>query len=736
MTSSASHHLPARPGAAGLASVIMLVFLQLLVIASIVTGTRDQDLTIQRLDGLSSQYCADAVLHMAVREVCLGADEDGDGTIGSIADGVIANGPTLNGARAAADLTQLGQSYSITVTGKERLCNRAISTSMSVGSGPVNPMAAYATNAAPATPVVREFASGSWSSAANLGPLTTTASWMLLRNSAANTASPTRALIALDQSGMLATSVFKAGAWAAPSTMTSGTGTVNTRVFAADFEGKSGELMAVYRKGSNSTLYYRTYSVANPSEQTLAFGLTSVPRWMELAPKPGGNELVLVAGAGSTLRAGVWDGSSWGNLTTLEASLATTGRPFHVAYMNKSGKAFVVWSASSGSLKYATWDGASWSSIGSVPGIAGGVPAGWIKVEGSPLRASDEVLLACIGTNNQINVNHWTGSAWGTNLVVETSAAANFQPRVDVSYQPDGTKAVLAWHKLGHTALRYRTWTSGAWTAQQTGPDMLSTTSAIHLARGYGSTEIAMLARRDSAGYTDYNAWSNINDYDLGTVDITGPIGSIAGNLLPPAPSATANANHISPSSGTVAPGTYGTMSQSGTVTFTAGTYVFSSVTVSGTLIFDTSAGPIIWNITTGGLSGNNNNTFTNTGNGPATINIINGDFELKNNSTFTNIDIIVYNGDITMKNNTDGSVGLYCSGTIDIKNNGTITMNPFHIGGIPACSAVLWTNGSPGTRTDLNTSCSYAGVTDPCDLAGSPMPQSALIESWAAVEP
>lgn len=726
-----------RRGAGGVAIIVALVIMQLMMVGSLLTGTRNQDLTVQRLNALRSQYSADSVLSMAVREVCRGADEDGDGTVGSISWGVVANGPNINGAHAAVSLSASGTTYTLTAKGTGGLATRAISVAMVAGASSVNPLTVYATSAASAVPVARTYASGAWGSAVNVNSMASTASWLILRNSPVNTATPTSALIALAQDGSLTKSIYSSGTWGPASTLTSSTGTVNTRVFAADFASSSGDLMVAYRKGSNSTLYYRTYSVASPSEQSFSIGLASAPTWMEIASKPGSNEMVLVAASGSSLRAGVWNGSSWGNSTSLESALAPSGRPFHVAYMTQSGTAMVVWTATSGAPKYATWDGSSWSSVSSVPGITGGVPAGWIKLEPSPLRSSNEILLACIGTNKQINVNNWTGSAWGSNLLVESAAADCYSPRVDVCYQPDGAKALVVWHKSGQTSLRYRTWSSGSWSSQQTGPDMTSTTNAIHLARGYNSTEVMMLARRNGGtSYSDYNSTSDDDDYDLGSVTIVGPIPNGSGSYLPTPPSATANSTNISPSGGTVAPGTYGTMSQSGTVTFTAGTYVFSSVTVDGTLIFDTSAGPISFVITAGDLSGTNNNTFTNTGNAPAQIHILDGDFSLKNNTTFTNIDIFVYDGGIELKNNTNGSVGLYASDTVEIKNNGTITLNSYHSGTASACSVVLWTNGSAGSRVDLSTSCSLAGVTDPCDLAGSPIPQSASIDSWAAVSP
>jgi hypothetical protein len=500
--------------------------------------------------------------------------------------------------------------------------------------------------------------------------------------------------------------------------------------------------MVVYRKGTNSTLYYRTYSVANPSEQSFSIGLSSAPTWLEIIGKPGANELILVAASGSSLRAGVWDGTSWGNSTSLESSLATSGRPFHVAYMNKSGKAMVVWSATSGAPRYATWDGTSWSASASLPGIAGGVPAGWIKVEGSPLKSSNEVLVACIGTNNQINVNNWTGSAWGTNLTVETATSGYTDAQADISYQPDGNQALVVWHASGQTALRYRTWSSGAWSSQQSGPDMLTKTDTIHLVRGYNSSEIMMLARR-KYGCGMFNIYSQNGTVTTNGATLTGSVGSGGGYSLPTPPSGSAGTTNITMANSTtqtVSPGSYAAISggDNDTVNLSAGTYVFTSWNFHnfGAFNFNTSGGAISIIITTGGFTINDSNTLTNSGSAPVQIHILGGNLSVHDSNTFSNVEFLVYNGTATFHDANNGSVDVFASGNISFHTNGTISGDAIGSNQAEACSAVLWTAGSPGSRSDLSTSIAPPGVAEPCDLAGSPMPASTALSSWAAVAP
>ena len=87
-------------GGIAVAIVIALVLLQLIVVGMVMAGSRDQALGVHRAESLRTLYAADAGLEMALRELASNADEDGDGTIGSIsADSLATTGPLLLGSR-------------------------------------------------------------------------------------------------------------------------------------------------------------------------------------------------------------------------------------------------------------------------------------------------------------------------------------------------------------------------------------------------------------------------------------------------------------------------------------------------------------------------------------------------------------------------------------------------------------------------------------------------------------
>jgi hypothetical protein len=716
-----------------LATILVLVLLQVILVVSVICGARDQDLSFQRIDTVKSFYATDSVANMAMRELVQGVDESGDGGVGSIAAGVIANGPTINGAHAAASLSTTSTTATVTVKGSSAFCNRAIALNLLTQNTAVNPRMTYATSTATTTPVVRAWSSGAWGSAVSTSNTTADIAWEILKYSPETVSNPTLALVTLAQDASLACSIYSSGVWSSSTTLAN-TGTAATRVCAAEFEDNSGNLMVAYRNGSNTNIYYRTYTVPNPAEQSVSLGLASAPTWIEIVGKPSSNELLMLASAGSRLYAGVWNGTSWGNTTTLENSLPTSGRPFHAAYMNKAGKAIVVWTAMNGAPKYVTWDGSTWSSSASTPAIAGGAAAGWIKLAGSPIRSSNEILMAIIGTDNQISLNAWSGTAWGSNVVAETTGAASTQPRVDVNFQTNGS-GLAVWYKNYVTTVQYCTYAGGVWAASQTGPDMLSESKAIHLERGFGSTELMMLVRRNGPiDFSTFNVYSQNGSIITGQgTTISGPTGTGGGYSLPLPPSATAGTTDLSVNGGTVAPGAYGALTTNGTVTLTAGTYVFTSMNIKGILNFDSSGGPITVDVTVGGF-GTNGSAVTNTGGGSVLLNIIGGDLNFQNQAAVNNLDVVVYNGAATFWNKLTGSMNVYAKGDITFKNNTNVSPNGLVPPAPEIVSTVMWTAGVAGTRTDVCLSTVPAPYGDPCALGGSPMPGSPTLDSWAAV--
>lgn len=95
-----------RRGTAAVAAVALLLILNVVVVGLITTSGRDQSLTARRMETIQAFYAAEAGINMAVRELLISVDEDGDGTIGGISsDGNAANDPSIGAATVSVSLT-------------------------------------------------------------------------------------------------------------------------------------------------------------------------------------------------------------------------------------------------------------------------------------------------------------------------------------------------------------------------------------------------------------------------------------------------------------------------------------------------------------------------------------------------------------------------------------------------------------------------------------------------------
>jgi hypothetical protein len=105
---------PDRRAVAAVAMVVLLLALNLIIVGMVIGLSRDHDLTIRRMQTVEAMYAAEAGVNMSIRELMNDADEDGDGTIGTISDDSNdGNDPTLGNAQlvvtAAADTPAAGQ---------------------------------------------------------------------------------------------------------------------------------------------------------------------------------------------------------------------------------------------------------------------------------------------------------------------------------------------------------------------------------------------------------------------------------------------------------------------------------------------------------------------------------------------------------------------------------------------------------------------------------------------------
>ena len=96
-----------RTGAAAAAVILMLVIAELLITSAVLGSALDQDATLGRIESLRAFYAAEAGLNMSVRELMVGVDENGDGTIGTVSN---------DGSATSDSVLEGGATFSVTIS--------------------------------------------------------------------------------------------------------------------------------------------------------------------------------------------------------------------------------------------------------------------------------------------------------------------------------------------------------------------------------------------------------------------------------------------------------------------------------------------------------------------------------------------------------------------------------------------------------------------------------------------
>ena len=145
----------ARRGAALVVFVIALVIVQLVVVTTVLNTGRDHTLTVRRVEAVRSNYAAESGLQLGLRELAIGIDEDGDGTVGGISDdGNAANDPVIDGGRVSVVRTDVGLQVELDAAGRSGLARRALGTTIEFSSSPALPYVSGRVNASAAAQTV------------------------------------------------------------------------------------------------------------------------------------------------------------------------------------------------------------------------------------------------------------------------------------------------------------------------------------------------------------------------------------------------------------------------------------------------------------------------------------------------------------------------------------------------------------------------------------------------------
>ncbi len=128
----ASSVSPATPVAARRGTILVGILVGLMLMAAAlvtvaISGRREQDVTLRRMESMRAAYAEEAAAQIALREYFTQQDDDGDGVAGTVGGGVLASGITIGSSKGAATITSSASGWTIQPTGSNGLSTRGSS---------------------------------------------------------------------------------------------------------------------------------------------------------------------------------------------------------------------------------------------------------------------------------------------------------------------------------------------------------------------------------------------------------------------------------------------------------------------------------------------------------------------------------------------------------------------------------------------------------------------------------
>jgi hypothetical protein len=113
--------------------------------------------------------------------------------------------------------------------------------------------------------------------------------------------------------------------------------------------------------------------------------------------------------------------------------------------------------------RMSVWNGTTWPSATNLPSV--GTEPEWVVLKACPVR--DELTIATLDKDKDVNVCIWNGTSWGSVTQVCSDSGQDDARSVDVAYTASGTAMVAYWTQ-GSKRIGYRTHSGGSWSAEQT----------------------------------------------------------------------------------------------------------------------------------------------------------------------------------------------------------------------------------------------------------------------------
>lgn len=357
----------------------------------------------------------------------------------------------------------------------------------------------------------------------------------------------------------------------------------------------SGTLVVAYGVSGSSSCFVRSYNGSLSSAVATPLTLGSTPTRVVVRPRPGPNEVLIVAqDSSSNLAATVWDGTTFRATRSLDTSF-DGGSARWDALWTSAGTAMVGWARSSDTaMRLCALSENTWRTVAATPSSSAAIARVEMASDPSTSSASAACLLTTL--TGRAEASTYDGSSWSSGTQFTTTLDTTRDRPADLAFEGSGGALVCAWVESGSSTVQTRRrGAGGTWGSVANSGVVGTNIQDVLAAPVKDAAQVSVLARNEmvsaaSSGtlsqYVLYTANGGVSTGNRNSY--TGLVGSkVAGVSLPSAPGGTDGNNDVTlnhDETQTLSPGSYKDLSfgDRTTINFSAGTYVFRRLKSSG----------------------------------------------------------------------------------------------------------------------------------------------------------
>ncbi|MCL7411403.1 MAG: VWA domain-containing protein [Methanosarcinaceae archaeon] len=252
-------------------------------------------------------------------------------------------------------------------------------------------------------------------------------------------------LVTLDDKRDIRAQVWDGSSWSNTLSITDSARTYSYRCFDVAYEQVSGDAIVVW-SDTEGYVHSRIWdgSAWGTENDLYMFDSLHMVYWIKMASDVNSDNIVMGdQNSDDDIYVSVWNGSSWSSRLQMENNCYEySKRIFDVAFETLSGEAMIVWGDSTIIPKYRTWNG-TWSA--ELSAISLDDYTRWVQLRQDPL--SNGIFLMTSDANNDINIQQWNGSQWGSRSEVESSSSNTYEnfDLVFQNYADPSSQAFVNW---------------------------------------------------------------------------------------------------------------------------------------------------------------------------------------------------------------------------------------------------------------------------------------------------